>query len=159
VRVKNADNADRFTATLLNTFSAQVGPPVTFQGTQGTLNAGPDEYFVQVTHQQFALKPASPAEADLYENCTVEFEKTTQPLAAQLLQPIPAPVPVSIAVPPGSRLEFTNLNTGETVIPPAAVTVTHSLRPGSYQVRVREPGWTAVRQLQFQVDAAEFGLF
>src|SRR5439155_17251440 len=32
VQVKNADNADQFTATMLNAFAVQVGQPVSFQG-------------------------------------------------------------------------------------------------------------------------------
>jgi hypothetical protein len=48
-------------------------------------------------------------------------------------------------------LEITDLKTGEVVSTPQA-TFTGSLRPGPYQVRVLESGWTALRSFRFLVD-------
>jgi hypothetical protein len=115
VQVKKADNADQFTATLLNAYGVPLGQPVAFQGGHTALQAQPDDYFVQVIHNQYALKPANPAKADLYDDVTVEFEKTAQLIArAAPFAPAP-PVPVSITAPSWAALEITNLRTGEVV--------------------------------------------
>jgi hypothetical protein len=156
VQVKNADGSDQFTATMLNAFAVQVGQPVSFQGGQTALHAFPDDYFVQVTHSQFALSPSDPAKAELYDDCTVEFEKTSQLLGG----PPPAfaappPVPVSINGPAASVLEITNLHTGE--VSPLQSDFTGTLQPGPYQVRVLESGWSSVRSFRFLVDESLAG--
>jgi hypothetical protein len=106
---------------------------------------------VQVSHKQFALKPQDPAKADLYDDCAVEFEKTSENLAPQLAAPaIAADVLVSITAPPSATIEITSLHTGE-VLPPAEAAFEGRLQPGPYQVRVLERGWTAVRNFRFLV--------
>jgi hypothetical protein len=152
VRIKNASNADQFTAKLLNAFSVTVGEAVPFQGDRGTLEAAPDDYFVQVTHRQFALKPPEPAKADLYDDCSVEFEKTNTAVTPELAVAAPVPsVPVYITGPTTASIEVTNVRTGE-VLPKAPASFQGTLQPGPYRVRVLESGWTAVRNFQFQVD-------
>ncbi|HTM50414.1 MAG TPA: caspase family protein [Bryobacteraceae bacterium] len=156
VQVKNAGGSDRFTATMLNAFSVQVGQPVSFQGGETTLRAFPDDYFVQVTHSQFALSPPDPAKAELYDDCTVEFEKTTQLLGGPPPTfAAPPPVPVSINGPAASVLEITNLHTGE--VSPLESDFTGTLQPGPYQVRVLESGWSSVRSFRFLVDQSLTG--
>lgn len=155
VQVKNAGNADQFTATLMNAYGVQVGQSVQFQGGETALQAQPDDYFVQVTHKQYALNPSTPAKADLYDDCTVEFEKTAQPVApAAPYVPAP-PVPVSVTAPPSAMLEITDLKTGEVVSQPQTIfagSFAGTLWPGAYQVRVLESEWSAVRDFRFVVD-------
>lgn len=151
VMVRNADASDSFTATLLNAFRMPVGAPMPFQGAQASLQAYPDDYFVQVTHQKFALQPSEPAKAELYEDCAVEFERTNQPLAPVAPSPAPPPPSVSVSVPAAAALEITNLSTGEQITR-GRPAFTGTLQPGPYQVRVLESGWTAVRNFRFLVD-------
>jgi hypothetical protein len=154
VQVKNAAGADQFTARLLNAFRVPVDQPVSFQGQRTVLQNYPDDYFVQVTHQQYELKPSDPAKIDLYDDCTVEFEKTLQAAAPPAPLAPPPPVPVSITGPPATELELTNLGTGE-VVARQHDAFAGALQPGRYQVRVLESGWTALRNLRFAVGSSE----
>jgi hypothetical protein len=156
VEVTNAAPTDLFTATLQNAYHVVVGAPVQFQGKETLLLQPPDDYFVQVTHPQFVLKPSEPLLADLYDDCSLKFEKTpTPPGPASPISSSPLPaaetrIRLSMNAPPNTLVEVTNLRTGQAFA--AQQNFREALQPGPYRVRLLEGGWTAVRDFLVLVD-------
>jgi hypothetical protein len=146
INVKNASATDQFVVTVQNGARAQIGTPQQFNGGQTTIKEPPDDYLVQVTHPLFTIIPSGPAKADLYDNCTLEFEKVgaRPPGVAFSSAPPPADsVKVSLLTPSGTSVEVKDLDTGEVF--PRGTSFERDLKTGAYQVRVMEKGWTTVR--------------
>jgi hypothetical protein len=147
IEVTNADAGDSFTAVVKNAFQISVGSPITFQGRQTAVQQPPDDYFVEVASPQYSISPAQQP-ADLYDDCSLKFLKKP-PLRAGAPPP-PEVVKLSLNAPPHTRVELTNLRTGE--IFDAGRKFDDEVTPGPYRVRLLEPGWTAVRDFRLLVD-------
>jgi hypothetical protein len=150
VEVVNAEPNDEFRAIVQNAYQVPVGSPVLFQGKQASLVQPPDDYFVQVANTKFVITPNQQA-ADLYDDCSLKFQKETAPRASASPTPPGSPlVTLSLNAPPHTVLEVTNLKTGEMFGREASFN--QEVTPGPYRVRLLEGGWTAVRDFRVLVD-------
>jgi hypothetical protein len=150
VEVTNAESNDTFTAVIQNAFHVPIGSPIAFQGKRTSVRQPPDDYFVQLTHTKFSVLPYQQA-ADLYDDCSLKFQKETAPRASAPPEPPGSPlVNLSFNAPPNTILEVTNLKTGEIFAP--RPTFSEAVRPGPYRVRLLEGNRTAVRDFRVLVD-------
>lgn len=156
VQVDGAGPNDVFSIVVHNALRQQICGPQTFTGDHIDFRQGPDDYYVQVTHPQFAVAPSAPVAADLYEDCVVKFQKTASPLAPGPAVPAPDALPptaVSVKASVGNTLLIRNVATGHTI--PAGDSFSGNLPPGNYDVRVMERGWTSVRKVRFMVNPGD----
>ncbi len=77
LKISNAAAADTFEVQVKNDLN-QVVDRFAFQGQTRAFTAPPDDYFVQVlpaAPSDAIVEPRTPVQADLYDNCTLEFQK------------------------------------------------------------------------------------
>jgi hypothetical protein len=155
VHVDGADSKDVFTLEVNNALSQRIVGPKTFQGLRTDFTQGPDDYYVQVSHPEFIVSPTVPLFADLYEDCVVKFTRgdAEGPVRAGAQPPPANPPDVTLSGPSNSRIVIRNIATGD--VSEDVGKFSGPLAAGTYEVSLREPGWTSVRKRTLEVKPGE----
>ena len=157
LQVVNADAADRFTLTIKDE-RGNVLDTQTFAGGGHRFTRIPDEYRLTITHPTADVcpRPIDRTSADLYDHCTLAFEKV-QPSGLEsvtLSPPLPPETIVELAGPAGTELVLSDAASSLQIFSPGRMS--ERVRPGIYIAECRDAHYkTTIRRERLVVEAGE----
>jgi hypothetical protein len=156
IRIANASVRDTFSLSVSNPRGQMVIDKRPFVGQTYEFSEPCDGYQLAVTHPTMAVEPSdnSKGNADLYENCIVQFEMKlgtpAPPFGPEMIPPSFGEL--NIEAPSGSRIEVRNLATGD-LLASTVASFRDKLPGGAYRIRISDSFGATLRRRDIMLDA------